>query len=443
MVRPIQDNPSVIELTTVFKSVNPATQNSELVKSLAKFKVYKTRWYILTVICLANISNAINWIIYGSIADSTARYYSIDYDQVNFLSLVYMIIAIPSGFFSFWFIDNFGIRTSINLGSWFNLIGAVIKVLTSLDSADGKPLIDKNNAYAVLMVGQSLCALAQPFLIFISAKFANSWFAEDQRAIADALCLGSSTLGILVGSVVSPFIIDIKLPSLSGMGLLHVICCALSFLPAIMACFIFRSTPLQPPSYSALISKNGTDAAADNQPSTAGGNKHVRHFKLYLHNVNKLFKSNDFMILFVCFGFGLGLFNALSTLIQQVTCIRGYTDNDAGYFGACMIVAGIIGSVIAGFIVDKNKKLEEMAKICFVAATVSNLAFCLFQLKNNDNDVFYYLSLVSIGFFGLFGLPLLPVCMEMSVECVFPVPEATATGLLFTAGKQYFFNHLV
>ena len=42
------------------------------------------------------------------------------------------------------------------------------------------------------------------------------------------------------------------------------------------------------------------------------------------------------------FGVALGLFNALTTLIEQILCVRGYTDVDVGYFGGSMIVSGMI-----------------------------------------------------------------------------------------------------
>ena len=320
-----------------------------------QIKLFKMRWYILAVICFANISNAINWICYSTIADFTGRFYSIDYDQVNMLSLIYMIVAVPSGFFSFWFIDNFGIRTSINLGSWFNFIGSILKLLSSIDMADGKPLIEKDYAYTVLMIGQCLCAVAQPFLIFTTTKFANSWFPEDSRALANTVCLASNTLGILIGAFISPQIVNSSVDFLSEMAFLHLVSTIISIVPALMSCFIISSTPKQPPSYSAILSNTYsnketsnyvTDGQMQNQSTSSFGQK----FKNYLSEVGKLLKSKDFIILFTCFGFSLGLFNALTTLIQQMLCIRGYTDQDAGYFGGAMIVMGIIGSGIAGII---------------------------------------------------------------------------------------------
>ncbi len=133
------------------------------------------------MICLANIANAINWICYSSIADFTAQFYSIDYDSVNYLSLVYLIISIPTGFFSFILIDNVGLRASINLGAWFNFIGAFVRIFSSLNSANAEPLIDLDHKYLVLMIGQCICASSQPFILFVSTKFSNDWFADEQR----------------------------------------------------------------------------------------------------------------------------------------------------------------------------------------------------------------------------------------------------------------------
>lgn len=41
--------------------------------------------------------------------------------------------------------------------------------------------------FAFLMGGQSLCALAQPLIIFSPAKLAALWFPEHQRATANMI----------------------------------------------------------------------------------------------------------------------------------------------------------------------------------------------------------------------------------------------------------------
>ena len=161
------------------------------------------------------------------------------------------------------------------------------------------------------------------------------------------------------------------------------------------------------------------------------------NLKVYFGQMIKLLSSKDFLILFLSFGLSLGLFNTLTTLLEQILCTRGYTDLDVGYFGGAMIVSGMVGSLIAGVILDKTKRFEEMAKICFSLSALSNIGFVILQLYNNDNSLIYNLVLISFCLTGFFGLPLLPVCMDMAIECVYPIPEATSTGLLFIAGQIF------
>ncbi len=71
----------------------------------------------------------------------------------------------------------------------------------------------------------------------------------------------------------------------------------------------------------------------------SGRSERMKEFIVYLRLIAKLAKSKDFLILFGSFGVSLGLFNTLATLIQQILCVRGYSDDDAGMFGGVMIVS--------------------------------------------------------------------------------------------------------
>lgn len=95
----------------------------------------------------------------------------------------------------------------------------------------------------------------------------------------------------------------------------------------------------------------------------------------------------------------------------------------------------MIGSIIAGIILDKTKRFEETAKVCFSLSALGGILVSIVQLYNNDKSTLYYLLLFAFAWIGFFGVPLLPVCMEMSVECVYPIPEATSTGILFMGGQ--------
>lgn len=320
---------------------------SNLDGSPTTIRVYKLRWFILICICFAQISNSINWICYSTIADFTGEFYSVGYQLINWLSLSYLVITIPAGLFSVWLADNFGIRTSINLGVWLNMTGSLIRALSSLDSANGTPLIPQHLKFGFLLGGQCFCALAQPFIMFVTTKFANTWFADDQRALANTLALGSNTLGILIGSFISPQIVDSSVKFVSEMSLLNLLCLVVAIVPTLLSGFITRSTPKSPPSYSAIINQSSnynTGARSSSEylieDQSSGSESAPSHLKIYFTQIGKLLRSKDFLILMFSFGVALGLFNALTTLIEQILCIRGYTDIDVGYFGGAMIVSG-------------------------------------------------------------------------------------------------------
>ena len=46
------------------------------------------------------------------------------------------------------------------------------------------------------------------------------------------------------------------------------------------------------------------------------------------------------------------------------------------------------------------------------------------------------------GLFGFFAFALMPVCLEVGVECTFPVAEATSAGLQWMAGYDMVFNSI-
>ena len=67
------------------------------------------------------------------------------------------------------------------LGAWLNMLGAVLRFLGVVR------FLGIKDAYAVVMSGQTLCALAQPLVVFTPTKLAALWFPEHQRATANTI----------------------------------------------------------------------------------------------------------------------------------------------------------------------------------------------------------------------------------------------------------------
>jgi len=108
----------------------------------------------------------------------------------------------------------------------------------------------------------------------------------------------------------------------------------------------------------------------------------------------------------------------------------GYTSDDAGIFGAIVIVAGLLNAFLAGVIMDKTHAYRIILKILLIGACASGIFFIIILEPNK-----YYPLAVSIGLMGFFLLPLLPVSFECAVECTYPIRAEWSTGLLMCTGN--------
>ncbi|XP_071827316.1 solute carrier family 49 member A3-like isoform X2 [Apostichopus japonicus] len=360
------------------------------------------RWYILMVLCVMNISNAMAWISFAPVAYPAAEYYHTSANVINGLSIVFMVATIPFGLLAIWVLDTHGLRAAFVLGSWLNLIGLIVRYVSTL-----KFLINYHDQLPVYVVfaGQTLTAIAQAFFLFAPTKLAAVWFPDNHRALANTIGSTSNPLGILVAFVASPMLVDTAkdIPVMLGWFIV----------PGAIGCFmaslcIYKGKPEIPPSAS---------AAMDSEPFFTG--------------IKKLFTNKAYVMLFISFGAGFALFSALSSLLSQIVCVKGYNDVFAGICGAAIIIAGFFGAMIAGLYVDSSKKFGLTAKVTF---SMSVVFICAFYIASQQEDQSVLLAISTAGF-GFFGFATLPISYELGVEATYPVAEGTSGGFLAMSGQ--------
>ncbi|XP_060904530.1 solute carrier family 49 member A3 [Labrus mixtus] len=385
---------------SVYSAVNALKGPNQELKKLLSFKVYKRRWFVLLVLCLLNCSNATLWLTFAPVADQSAQYLNVSLEDINWLSLVFMVVAVPLSLGTTWMLDTLGLRITLILGSWLNMFGALLRFC---GTPPGQGFMIR---YPIVMFGQTLAALAQPLIIFTPTKLAAIWFPDNQRATANTIASMSNPLGILLANIISPMIArtSAQIPSL-----------LLAYaVPACIICFLATvglrsSTPPTPPSASA--------EASSSEP--------------FVQGLKLLMKNKAYLILLLCFGAGMAVFSCFSTLLEQIMCVQGYTNDFAGLCGALFIVFGILGAGILGLYVDKTKNFIEVTKINLSLTTLACIAFSVVSLMRDQK-----IAIAAVcSLFGLFGYAIYPVAMELSVECSYPVGEATSAGLLFISGQ--------
>jgi Na+/melibiose symporter-like transporter len=188
------------------------------------------------------------------------------------------------------------------------------------------------------------------------------------------------------------------------------------------------------PNTAALLSDNIVEESSD---SAIGGTvtDHVHDnaaaaLKRLKADFGLLFRNTNFLRLMTAFGIGLGIFNAILTLLAQYIAPCHYDDNLAGIAGGALLGAGLLGAFVVGVILEKTRAYMLVLKCGIIAA----ISATIFNLCSMQQDAPVQL-VASFAVMGLALIPLLPVSLENAAECTYPVPEDNSAALLLQAGQ--------
>ncbi|EYC44515.1 hypothetical protein Y032_0459g1840 [Ancylostoma ceylanicum] len=128
-----------------------------------------------------------------------------------------------------------------------------------------------------------------------------------------------------------------------------------------------------------------------------------------------------------------GVFYAVSTLLAQMVLPFYPTESEAiGQIGVAIVVAGMLGSVVGGFLLDRFKKFKLTTVLDYLFSFLAMLAFT-FTLDLGSIVVVF----VNAFILGFFMTGYLPIGFEFAAEITFPAAEGTTGGLL-NASAQIF-----
>lgn len=54
------------------------------------------------------------WLSFAPVADTIARHFLLSTEQINWLSLVYLVVSIPFGMVAIWVLDSVGLRRAVS-----------------------------------------------------------------------------------------------------------------------------------------------------------------------------------------------------------------------------------------------------------------------------------------------------------------------------------------
>jgi MFS family permease len=124
---------------------------------------------------------------------------------------------------------------------------------------------------------------------------------------------------------------------------------------------------------------------------------------------------------------GLGMFNSISTWVEDIVRPRGFSISQAGALGGLMLVGGIVGAVIIPLVSDKSRRRKPFIFMAF-AGLVPGLIGMTYATS-------YGLLLLSGFVFGFFLLSAGPIGFQYAAEITHPAPEGTSNCLLLLMGQ--------
>lgn len=350
------------------------------------------RWVVLGLYCSSVVANALIWISVSPITSSVAQVYGVSKIWVEMCSLVYMVLYIPMVFPSNYILDNLGLKTGVFIGTAFTVLGSLARLGAYYE-------------FWYILLGSTLAGLGQPFLLSAPAKVAAFWFRPEMRTFATTMGAVANPLGIALGFVLPAAVNGVS--TKSDVGLLMLIQASVVVPIGVLVFVLFKNKPKVPPSY------------------TAGQER-----EKFLKSIKDCFRCRSFNALLVAFSMGQGSLNALATLLEQISSPYGFNEDDNSLFGALVIVAGLVGSGLAGLIVSWNQKYKAAVLVMMFGAVGGLLAFTL-TLELGSLPV----SCIFCTLLGLLLMPILPISFEFVCELTYPIGEDTTGGLLNSGGQ--------
>ncbi|KAJ1360242.1 hypothetical protein KIN20_019168 [Parelaphostrongylus tenuis] len=349
---------------------------------------------------LLSASNGAQWIIYSVIAQIVADFYNVSFSAVDWTSMIYMatyiVLFIPAAYL----LDRYGLRMSILMGATGNAVGAWIRMFSAYPGG-----------FWITFIGQTIVGASQMFTLGIPPRLAAVWFGPDEVSTACAAGVFGNQLGIAVGFLVPPMLVSNGTVDEVASDLSTLFLCSAAVNTAILTVtlFFFSARPSTPPSLAQITAQ---------EVKALGPN--------FWRTLVNLITNIDFVLLFITYGLNTGVFYAVSTLLAQMVLPYYPSESVAiGQIGVVIVVAGMLGSVLGGFLLDKFKRFKLIILLDYLLSALGMLAF---TLTLDLGSLFIVFAIAFI--LGFFMTGYLALGFEFAAEITFPAAEGTTSGLL-------------
>jgi MFS family permease len=362
------------------------------------------RWVVLAAYMAITLAIEIQWVALAPISRAAERFYAGQLSPggalgVDLLAMVYLLVYLVACVPASYVIDTFGLRLGVGVGAGLAGAGALVKALAPA-------------SFLAVLAGQLLLALAQPFVINAATALAARWFPLRERGLANGLAALSQYVGIVVAMVVGPLVVvgDADSPRYGqGVDTLLLAYGAATAVAAAAALLLIPPAPPEP-----------AEGAEERSGALAG--------------IRTLLGNRDYRILLLLFTAGLGIFNAMSSMVDSIAAHVGVSDSD-GLIGTFLMLGGILGALLLPVASDALRRRRPFLVLCMAGMVpgVAGLAFA--DALGAGPAGAYTVAKAAAGVLGFFVMSAGPIGFQYAAEIGRPAPESTSQGLLLLVGQ--------
>jgi Sugar phosphate permease len=367
-----------------------------------KYPAY--RWIVLCAYMLLALISQIQWVALAPISRAAEHFYAGQvapgsFFGIDFLAMLYLIlyivVALPASFI----IDSRGLRRGLAIGAILAGAAGLAKGVFA-------------QSFAVVLVAQILLAVSQPFILNAATTLGARWFPLKERGLAVGLASLAQYLGVVAAMAIGPLLVvgDSSSPAYGqGVGTLLLVYGIATAIAALLSILIVRERP---------------SGIAEEEEERLDVRRGLRI----------LFASRDFRLLILLFTIGLGVFNALSSMVDSVAAHIGVNDSD-GLIGTFMILGGIVGALTLPAFSDARRRRKPFLVVAMagMVPAVACLAFAD-RLASTASGA-YGIAKVAAAALGFFVLSAGPIGFQYAAEVGRPAPESSSQGILLLVGQ--------
>jgi cyanate permease len=349
-------------------------------------RAYGGRWLILAAFMLITAMNQALWITFAPITSDAMRIYAASDITIGLLSMIFMVVYIVLFLPAAWLIDSWGFRGAVSLGAALTAVFALTRGIFA-------------DNFTLVFVSQIGIAVGQPLILGAITKLCGRFFPASERGTAVGLGTLAIYLGILAALITTPLLLNAY-----GMQRMLLVNGLVTAAAALLFILVGREHPPTPP---------GPEG------------EEVR--TLMFDGLKRMMGQKDFILLLAIFFIGLGLFNGVTTWIQEIVAPRGFSTAQAGLAGGLMLIGGIVGAVVIPLVSDSRRRRKPFV-ILSLAGLLPGLVGLTFATS-------WWLLLLSAFLFGMFLLSAGPIGFQYGAEITLPAPEGTSNTLLILMGQ--------